>query len=102
MIGLSGSESTLVDAPEKSVGNVEFVSVLRKVGGTWKSCEDSRGESLILVLNDSVEEDALSGGEGGRQTAHSNGRTCVQRTDFGPCASQKCVRASCRDVVSCD
>jgi hypothetical protein len=100
MIGLSDSESTLVDAPEKSVGKVQLVSVLRSAGGIRRSCEDSSDESWIWVLRDSVEEDALSAGDGGRHRAHSRGKTCVQRTDFGPCASQKCVRASWKVPVS--
>lgn len=33
--GLGGSESIVVDAPEKSVGSVVFVSVLLRVEG-WK------------------------------------------------------------------
>lgn len=95
-MGLSVSESTVVEAPEKSVGRVKFVSVLRSVGGIRNSWDDSREESLISVLRDSMEEDPSEGGDGGRQRSHSSGRTCVQRTDLGPCASQKCVSASCR------
>ncbi len=85
----------MVDAPEKSVGKVKLVSVLRIRGVVWSLWLESKDESWTWVVKDS-EEQGRSGGEGGRHKAHSNGRTCVQRTDLGPCASQKCVSASWR------
>jgi hypothetical protein len=99
MVGLSGSvsESTVVEAPEKSVGRVRLVSVFRKRGGVFKGGWDSRDVSWIWVVSESDDSLARKGGEGGRHKAHSNGRTCVHRTDLGPWASQKWVRASCKE-----
>lgn len=98
MVGDSASvsESTVVEAPEKSVGRVEFVSVLRKEGGMRRRLEAdlSKEEPWTWVLRDEEEVEGRNGGEGGRHIAHSNGRTCVQSTDLGPCASQKWVSAS--------
>jgi hypothetical protein len=48
------------------------------------------------VVRDSSECCGRSGGDGGRHCAHSRGRTCVHKTDLGPCASQKCVSESCQ------
>lgn len=95
MVGLSGSvsESTVVEAPEKSVGRVRLVLVFRKRGGVLRGGWDSKEESWICVVRESEEWVARNGGEGGRHKAHSKGRTCVQRTDLGPWASQKWVRA---------
>ena len=86
MVGLSRSvsESTVVDAPEKSVGAVEFDSVWGNDGGICRLWEDSREELLTSVVRDSVEEDARNGGEGGRHKTQSNGRTWVHRTLLGP------------------
>lgn len=100
VVRLSGSvsESTVVDAPEKSVGRVRLVSVLRRGGDVGRSGVDSKDVSWTWVLRDSEEEQAFKEGEGGLHQAHSKGRTCVHSTDLGPWASQKCVRASYKEV----
>jgi hypothetical protein len=93
MLGESGSESTVVDAPEKSVGRVELVSARRREA---IELDGFVSEGWTWVVRDSSECRGRSGGEGGRHCAHSRGRTCVHKTDLGPCASQKCVSESCR------
>lgn len=62
--------------PDLSNDGIEFVCLSSSV-----SCN---GGAKV-----SVESRARSGGEEGRQSAHSSGRTCVHNTDFGPCTSQK-------------
>ena len=71
MFGLSGSESTVVEAPEKSVGRVVFVSALLRdaVDVSWSSPE----ESWTWVLKDSEERRARRGGDGGRHSAQASG-----------------------------
>ena len=53
MIGLSGSESTVVEAPEKSVESVRSVSACLRLGGE-EDCKESTG-SRTCVRKDSVD-----------------------------------------------
>jgi hypothetical protein len=85
-----------VEAPEKSVGSVMFVPVLGSGGDCTSLLECT--ESCTRVDSESEESCPLKDGEGGRHKAHSSGRTWVQRTVLGPCASQKCVSASYANI----
>jgi len=73
MMGLGGSESTVVDAPEKSVDNESSVSACRRLGGC-DDCSDPMG-AWTRVANDSADDFGRRDGDGGRQRAHSRGST---------------------------
>lgn len=68
MVGLSESvpESTVVDAPEKSVGNVRLVSVLWRCRGVVPRYEfELKEEACALVGRSSEDRRAVTEGEGG-------------------------------------
>lgn len=65
----------MVEAPEKPVGRVRLVSVLRSRGGVCALVLDSKDNSWTWVARDSEEERALKDGEEGEHSAHSIGRT---------------------------
>lgn len=68
MVGLSDSvpESTVVEAPEKSVGKVRLVSVLRRCrGGVPRHGCDLKEESCACVERDSEDRRAVTEGGSG-------------------------------------
>lgn len=85
----SGSDSTVVDAFENPVGRLMVSSTLLLDGVECARLAVGPSAPTPVVSSVSSEDCALRNGEGGWHTVHLTGRTCVHRTDFGPCVSQK-------------